>query len=147
MASGLNQIIRNSLDEVSAKRNFAGLEVERLKGAWRDASSALASAERNKERAIRVLENKRGEHSRLLQHLNTLPDNEKPDALLRTLNDLAAQALGLDEKREASERAVDVCRESVEHAQADLELAEESYKRLVAEVAQLQAHIKSKLQR
>ena len=138
---GLNQTFKRALEEVCAERNRAGLEVERLKGAWRDASANRASAERNKETAIQVVENKRGEHSRLLGHLDTLPDDEKPKKLLRMLDELAAQVLTLQGKREASERAVEICQENVERVQGELEKAEESYKRLIAEVAEMQTHI------
>jgi chromosome segregation ATPase len=139
MANGsLAQTVRQTLDEVSAKRNVALLEVERLKAAFRDAAASRASAENRKNMATERVDVIHERHRELLEYLNA--QSEKPSALLRKLDDLAKQLAGLDAERQACDQALEVCQQSLDRAQLDLTVAERSSARLVAEVAELHTH-------
>lgn len=135
----LLQTIKETYNEVAAKRNAAQLTLEASRNAYRNAAANLQNAEVQRDLARQAEEGIRRKQCELADYCESLLD--KPQALIQKIDAFNIALINQKTRTQRAEEIVAQCQRGVEHAQVKFNIAECDFQKLNSQVNELSAHL------
>lgn len=133
------QIIKETYDEVAAKRNRCMLSLNDLRERHATAVANHRNAESQMSQAKQVVQDIRRKQQELTDYSDTLV--QTPHALLQKIEDLSRAILDQESRVSAIEPVVQRAKTHLVERQTELDGTEQQFKTLDAQIKELSAHI------